>query len=306
MRDERVLRLEGPLLPRWASELLGAHPIRQNARRDRLQAACQVTADWTLVRVACPGAAALPDEEFERQIVMAYAWAHELLESHPPRCVVRMWNFVPAIGRPVANGHDRYSVFNAGRYAAFTRWFGGDDFAPRLPAASGVDARTDDFVVYALGRREPGRAIENTRQRSAYRYSARYGPIPPCFSRGTVVRSPGARPGDWILVSGTASVVGEDSAHPGDLAAQVEETKANLAQLVRPVLGVGTDAEALRHYRALRVYLVRENDAAQVIRAFLDACPLVRELEWMPTGLCRQELLVEVEGVVDTSLPAPA
>jgi chorismate lyase/3-hydroxybenzoate synthase len=256
--------------------------------------------------VVCADAASLRDEAFEREVVLTYAWVRELLESHAPSVPVRMWNFVPAIGRAAANGHDRYSIFNSGRYAAFADWFGEEDFVWRLPAASGVDARTDDLVVCALGCREPGRAIENPRQRAAYRYSARYGPIPPCFSRGTIVRAPRVGGGDLILVSGTASVVGEDSSHAGDLAAQVEETKANLAHLVRPVLGVTSDAEALRHYRALRIYLVHETEAGRVIDAFLDACPLVRELEWIPTDLCRPELLVEVEGVAQTAAPVPA
>jgi hypothetical protein len=286
------------------SELVAVDSIHGTSQRDRLQAAWEVSADWALVRVVCPGAAALSDESFEQQVVMAYAWLRELLERQSPRCPVRMWNFVPAITRLANNGHDRYSVFNAGRYAAFTRWFGREEFADRLPAASGVDVRTDDFVVYALGRREPGRPIENARQRAAYRYSARYGPIPPCFSRGTVIHAPRAGVGDWILVSGTASVVGEDSSHPGDLAAQVEETKANLAHLVRPVLGATTDAQALRQYRALRIYLVQEAMAKPVIDAFLDACPLVREVEWIPTDLCRPELLVEVEGLVETAAPS--
>ncbi|MFA6046747.1 MAG: hypothetical protein WC718_17320, partial [Phycisphaerales bacterium] len=39
---------------------------------------------------------------------------------------VRMWTFVPGIHDQLAAGMDRYRIFNAGRFDAFTEWFGGE------------------------------------------------------------------------------------------------------------------------------------------------------------------------------------
>ena len=87
----------------------------------------------------------------------------------------------------------------------------------------------------------PGKPVENPRQRAAYRYSGKYGPLPPCFARATLV--PGTRAAErTLLIGGTASVCGEASVHAGDLVAQTAETFRNLDALIRAAGGTGIDA----------------------------------------------------------------
>src|SRR6187455_2321525 len=112
----------------------------------------------------------------------------------------------------MAPGLTRYMVFNAGRFAALEELHGGRGELERsVASATGVGHKGEDLHVHCLATRAGGRAVENPRQVPAYRYSTRYGPVPPCFARATEVASYGSR---TLLVAGTSAVQGEDSTHP--------------------------------------------------------------------------------------------
>src|SRR5204863_3797675 len=160
---------------------------------------------------------------------------------------------------PLGPGLSRYMVFNAGRFAAL-RGAGaapgtGEDVL--LPTATGVGHHQRDLLVCCLALASPGKPVENPRQVPAYRYSARYGPLPPCFARAmevvlpSGVRRTGRTPS--LLIGGTASVVGEDSLHAGDLGLQFEETCANLRSLIAAWRGPLGDRWA-EHCREIRIF----------------------------------------------------
>ena len=128
----------------------------------------------------------------------------------------------------MVDGLDRYMVFNAGRHDAYS------DQCGALGTASAVGIKGSDLSIHCLALEEPGTPVENPRQTPAWQYSARYGPLPPCFSRATIVDLAGRR---TLLIGGTASVVGEDSRHAGEFDAQVEETLLNLEALIRTADG---------------------------------------------------------------------
>jgi enamine deaminase RidA (YjgF/YER057c/UK114 family) len=163
-----------------------------------------------------------------------------------------------------------------------------------------VGTRGEAFVLYCLSTDEPGRPVENPRQIPAYRYSRRWGPLPPCFARATVL-GPSLYRVPVALLGGTASIRGEDSLHVGDSGRQIEETLRNLAALVRAAAGESgvEDAAALACIREVRVYHPREEDEAQIRSAVEAACPRLRHLEMLRAELCRRELLVEIEGVAE-------
>src|SRR5205814_10312109 len=110
-------------------------------------------------------------------------------------------------------------------------WFGGADaFARLVTAASGVGHDRQDLVIHALGACAPAAPISNPRQIAPYRYSRRFGPLPPCFARATLLRD--QHSATLLLVGGTASIRGEDSVHAENLKQQTRETLENLACLV--------------------------------------------------------------------------
>ena len=207
--------------------------------------------------------------------------------------LVRMWNFVPGINDGSGN-LERYKLFCRGRSDALRAHAGGA-FPQALPAASAVGCTGNDLLIQALAARKPGQSVENPRQISAYRYPERYGPKSPAFARGMKAPPP------WegaLFVSGTASIAGHESRHPGDPAAQACETLTNIEAVLDAGTSFGTGAPLGARIHALRVY-VRHRRDLPALRDSLDrrlerAVPTV----WLQADICRAELLVEIEATV--------
>ena len=158
----------------------------------------------------------------------AYRGLLRFQAQSPFRHVWRIWNFITAINE--GEGDDeRYKLFCLGRARAFAATHA---TSPDIgyPAASAVGKPTG--CAHAAGllvrrTRSRPRRSRTRRQVSAYDYPRQYGPAAPSFSRAMLTPDP------LLLVSGTASIVGHASVHPGDVAAQLEETLANLENLLR-------------------------------------------------------------------------
>lgn len=286
----RCLRAGGGLddLPHW----LGRVAPRQTSPRhgDAITVAAH-GGEFVHVRsVVVRDAEALDPARFEAAARAAYAM---LLDGPAGSAtwLVRAWNFVPAIDRALGPQLDRYMNFNAGRRAAFAGhgWAEGT-----YPASTGVGHAGSDLVVHGLFAPWPCEPVENPRQVPAWRYSRRYGPASPTFARAAVLDRGGRA---IVLVAGTASVVGEDSAHRASLEGQIDETLRNLRALLAAALGDGA-CDPLARLSSLRAYVPRCADVDAVAERLatehaLHACD--REIVCAP--LCRRDLLVEIEGV---------
>jgi len=230
----------------------------------------------------------------------AYARIRAFLAASPCPHLLRMWNYLDAITEGEGDA-ERYRQFCVGRAAGLG--IGAGDGDCRLPAATAI-GRCDGrrvLQVYWLAAREPGLAVENPRQLSAYRYPRQYGPQPPSFARAMLPPDGAAMP---LLLSGTAAIVGHASQHLDSVQAQVDETLANLDSLIAaarrrapalpPSLGPGS---------LLKVY-VRDREDAAAVAARLDAHlgPSVPRL-LLHAQVCRRELRVEIDGAHG---PAPA
>ncbi|HYG62723.1 MAG TPA: pteridine-dependent deoxygenase like protein, partial [Thermoanaerobaculia bacterium] len=237
-----------------------------------------------------------------RAYLQIQATLHKRGTLHP----VRLWNYIPGIHDPMHVDQDRYMSFNAGRFEALCRWLGGaEQFDTLVASASGVGHDGQDLVIHCLAADSPGRAVANPRQIAPYHYSQRYGPLPPCFARATLIEGRAGQP--LVLVGGTASIVGEESVHAGDLARQTGETLTNLAVLLReaagtpiePVIGpTGARAAALARFRDVRVYYRHPENLPELCRLLQDAFPAAL-VEWVRADICREDLLVEIEGVAE-------
>jgi chorismate lyase / 3-hydroxybenzoate synthase len=196
---------------------------------------------------------------------------------------LRLWNYLDAINRG-AGDEERYRRFCAGRARGMDA-----RMHASYPAATAIGRRDGRRVlqVYGLAAREAGRAIENPRQVSAWRYPRQYGPTAPTFARG--MRSVDAQ----LLISGTAAVVGHASRHDDDLAAQIDETLANLGSL----LAEAGDRSGLGARSLLKAYVRHPADAAAVAAALHARVPALGGLLLLGGDICRSELLVEVDGV---------
>lgn len=192
----------------------------------------------------------------------------------------RVWAFLPDITKSDDAGLTRYMHMNIGRGRAYAR-----HMSPGVPppAGTGVGHAGSQLVVHALRIPGPATSVENPRQVPAWEYSSRYGPVSPPFSRA--VMTP-----DLLIASGTASVVGEETKHLGKLSLQWEETMRNL-EVLKSAAGVRGE------WYGLQVYVRDESDLEEVsacVAAAFGSCERV-----LQAPLCRDGLLVEVEGVAN-------
>lgn len=293
-------------MPGWVSKLIDATGATWSEASEDLEVRTVVQDRFTLASVVCRDAVGLDEQTFARRTVEAYRLLAGQLRRGGSCHLVRVWNFIPQILAPLGKLPQRYMVFNAGRFSAYEDWYRGRrSFDRRVATASGVGHCRSDLWIHGLAAAAPGIPVENPRQIPSYRYSSRYGPMPPCFSRATrVIVDPTSCP--WLLVGGTASVRGEETVCRGDLAGQAEETFRNLAAVVAAGLhGHATTAHArpsdlLARYRYLRVYFVRSEDEEAISR-LVGARFVNAEIELVRADLCREDLLIEVEGVAELS-----
>jgi hypothetical protein len=210
-----------------------------------------------------------------------------------------MWNFIPGIYDDIPGGMNRYELFNKGRFEGFSRWFGQiESFPTMLPAASAVGHDHDTLVMTAIGTTTAGTRIENPRQISAFKYSKDHGDQPPCFVRA-VLSDFGDGP--RLVVSGTASILGEESMHRESLELQTEETLRNLASLARCV--PRTHHFSVGHTECARIYYPYESDRSWLQDTLEKRLPEAAKIEFVPAWLCRPELLVEIELTIRPSDP---
>jgi chorismate lyase / 3-hydroxybenzoate synthase len=230
----------------------------------------------------------------------AYADLFAVLAASPSPHLLRLWNHFTDMNLETG-GIERYRQFNAGRQQAFTD--AGRSAFEGAPAACALGTTSGPLQVYFLAGPQPPLAIENPRQVSAYRYPARYGARSPTFSRAALAAVGGGR--QVLFISGTASIVGHETVHPGDVRRQTEESLANIAAVLDAAAaraGVPLPVQDL----SCTVYLRHAADLAAVRDGFERVVgahsAAAREAFYLRADICRADLLVEIEahGFVQT------
>jgi hypothetical protein len=223
----------------------------------------------------------------------AYTDLFEVLAGSESPHLLRLWNYIADINRET-DGSERYRQFNAGRQQAFLE--ADRSVFEGSPAACALGTRTGPLRVYFLAGRSAPLAIENPRQVSAYRYPQAYGPRSPTFSRAALADVGGGR--QSLFISGTASIVGHETVHLGDVRRQTQESLANIAvlrEIASQRAGRSFDADRLVY----TVYVRRPGDLEAVRGEFESAVGATsraaREALYLHADICRAALLVEIE-----------
>lgn len=228
-------------------------------------------------------------------ISAATRWAYEQLtrslHNGAHSYLLKIWHYLPAINQ--GEGDDEhYRQFCAGREQALRSLQGA--FTP-LPAATaiGIPDENAPLVFYWLSADEPGANIENPRQTHAWKYPREYGPASPNFSRGTLSEQAGL-----FLISGTASVVGHNTAHPHDTAAQCGEMLSNLNTLLTSARQRCTHLPEVKQLRGpLRLYLRCPADWPKLRDHCQTAGLPIDQVIPCHGDICRDDLMVELDGV---------
>ena len=239
------------------------------------------------------GCATLDEARFEGGLQaasrQAYADLFAVLAASASPHLLRLWNHFADMNLETG-GIERYRQFNAGRQQAFTD--AGRSAFVGAPAACALGTSSGPLQVYFLAGPQPPLAIENPRQVSAYDYPTRYGARSPTFSRAALAAVGGGR--QALFISGTASIVGHETLHLGDVRRQTEESLANTAA----VLGAAAAPMAMQALTCT-VYIRHAADFAAVREVFERVVgahsEAAREAVYLRADICRADLLVEIE-----------
>jgi len=235
-------------------------------------------------------------EGLDASIEAAYNEIDAFLGASPYPFVFRFWHFIPRING-IERGIERYRAFCVGRHSAVSLQSG---FESTLPAASAVGTDGGGVLIsFASGRSRPVQ-VENPRQVSAFRYPPLHAPRSPLFSRAVCMNwDTGER---QLFVSGTASIVGHESRHVGNVVAQTAETCRNIDAVLNGFVNGDVRAGAGRIANSgLRVYL-RHPEHLDTVAEILGARPgLPDDIIYLQGDLCRSELLLEMEGFITVS-----
>lgn len=211
----------------------------------------------------------------------------------------RIWHYISRLNEPNAAGLEVYRDFCVGR----ARVLEGLGVTHDMPAATVIGALGGGIVCYLLAHRSGTQVnLENPRQVPAYHYPRQYGPKSPNFARATHLTTEDA---EHLFVSGTASILGHQTKHVGDVAAQCRLALENVAH----VIGSGNlfahdlahdldSGHGLTDLTAVKVYVRHRADIPVVREICAAALAPTAEVAYLNADVCRSDLLVELEGVV--------
>lgn len=220
----------------------------------------------------------------------AYTRIFHLIDAAGMPHLWRAWNYIPDIHGEQA-GLERYRLFNMGRGDAFERC--ARSVTEQVPAACALGVSSGPLAIAFLAGLAPVQPIENPRQVSAYRYPADYGPRSPTFSRAALAQL-GRQ--ELLFMSGTASIVGHASLHPGDVVAQTRESLDNVAAVLAEAARLSRSGGFSLGGLQYRAYL-RHAEDLEAVQGVIAARVGAARVACVQAEICRRELLVEIEAL---------
>ena len=230
-------------------------------------------------------------ESLEATTYRAYIKLFDYMDREGYPNLLRIWNYFPRINE-VENGLERYRSFNVGRHDAFIakgRVIGEGS----VPAASVLGTQSGPLIIYFMAGKQGGYPVENPRQTSPYNYPQLFGPRSPAFSRAMLLELGQVK---YFFISGTASIVGYETLHSGNVEMQAEETLENIRTLLQRAKESGHDLSPAGRLH-LKIYL-RHAEDFQLVKDRVEAeFGTQHQAVYLRADICRADLLLEIEGV---------
>jgi enamine deaminase RidA (YjgF/YER057c/UK114 family) len=272
-----------------------AEPFTRSLREGRVLYSHSGELLFGSVTVEEEGVSGEGSSALRRATMMAYQDIFAVLEETQHRHLIRVWNYLPDINRE-ADGDERYRHFNAARQCAFQN--AGRSTVGTVPAACALGSPAGSPIsIYFLASRRPPTMLENPRQTSAYFYPPKFGTYSPTFSRACLLSGSA---GTNLFVSGTASIVGHETLHCGDVTAQTRETLTNIDALLDEANRVVGAAHYSLNSLKFKVYVRRVSDFAATMRVLSAALDSSTTIVYLQADVCREDLLVEIEATGDS------
>lgn len=234
----------------------------------------------------------------QRQSEITFARMAEVLAAEDMTFgdVVRQWNYLERI-TACTSGRQCYQDFNDVRSAFYASSF----WETGYPAATGIGMQWGGVQIdfNAVKGNVEITSLDNDWQRAAHVYSDEVlishlsqQKETPKFERGKQLADGRHK---MIYISGTAAILGENSVETG-IHSQTEITLKNIQHLIGVEEGMDKLSLQSELLQLLRVYLKNAEDAL-IVKAELDKyCPSV-PVAYLLADVCRDELLIEIEGV---------
>jgi hypothetical protein len=247
-------------------------------------------------------------DDTRKGAVASFEMVEEILrrENLTMNNLVRQWNFIGDILR-MKEGFQNYQVFNEVRSEFYNKF----RTIAGFPAATGVGMKYGgvflDFFALKTDDTVKVKAINNPGQVNAYEYgqqvlkgvaaggaSAKH---PPQFERGLLLIN---KTGSTLFVSGTASIIGQETIGKGDVGEQTIVTIENLRKV--------SDIERIKQltenqdigqgkFSLLRVYVKKQEDfksVKSICYEHFKNSPVI----FIEADICRDDLLTEIEAEI--------
>lgn len=224
-------------------------------------------------------------------------------ENFPINSIIRQWNYIEHICQ-CDGDRQHYQDFNDSR----SHFYAKTDWGLGYPAATGIGTEHGGVMVELIafqGENLINLPLDNPLQIAAHKYSqdVLLGTEDPCFKQRTTPKFERARVlgrSDrlTVYISGTAAIRGETSLITDDITGQTRATMQNIDYLISQKNYPGESAA--RTYEMLRVY-VKNPDQLDEVRNYMKANYPDTKKIYICADICREELLLEIEGVATFS-----
>jgi len=221
--------------------------------------------------------------------------------------LVRQWNYIGNI-LAVRDGFQNYQIFNEVRNDYYSRYRTVKGF----PAATGVGMKFGDVILDFCAIRSDDSfkitPIDNPDQVNAYDYGQqvlkgvsekdRSVKHPPKFERALLIEN---RSRSYIHISGTAAIIGQETAGVNDIEKQTLITIGNIRNLIdTDRISKLLPGQSLLYgkFSMVRVYIKSQSDfntVRQICKRNFQGVPAI----YLEADICRDDLLMEIEAEVD-------
>ena len=247
-------------------------------------------------------------DDTRKAAVAAFDMVAEILhrENLSFNNLVRQWNFIGDI-LGMKEGFQNYQVFNEVRSEYYKKYRSVAGF----PAATGVGMKFGgvflDFCALKADDTVKLKAINNPNQINAYEYgqqvlkgvaagssSVKH---PPQFERGLLMIN---KTCNTLFVSGTASIIGQETIGIGDINEQAIVTIENIRKVAdneRIKQLTGNQDLSPGKFSLLRVYIKKQEDfnpVKKICYEYFPDSPVI----FIEADICRDDLLTEIEAEV--------
>ena len=224
-------------------------------------------------------------------------------ESLSMNSLVRQWNYIGNILQ-VKNGFQNYQTFNEVRNEYYQKY----RTIHGYPAATGIGMMHGgvvlDFLAIDSNNSLTIKPVENPNQINAYEYDQKFlkgsklkGEAlkhAPQFERALMVIN---KKSSSLIISGTASIIGQKTIGKGDVREQTLVTIENIKKLTdteRISQLTGKEFGSCGRFALIRVYVKNDEDFNDVKEICSEHYPNVPAV-YIEADICRDDLLVEIE-----------